>query len=48
MIEKLERKKTYVRDEKGDVIGVSGDDLPTKQEMFNKINEIIEKLNERE
>lgn len=48
MIEKLERKKTYVRDEKGEVIGVSGDDLPTKQEMVDKINEIIEKLNESE
>ena len=48
MIEKLERKKTYVRYEKGEVIGVSGDDLPTKQEMVDKINEIIEKLNERE
>lgn len=48
MIEKLERKKTYVKNEKGDIVGVSGDDLPTKQEMVNKINEIIEKLNERE
>ena len=47
MIEKLERKKTYVRDEKGEVIGVSGDDLPTKQEMVDKINEIIDKLNEK-
>ena len=46
--EKLERKKTYVKDEKGEVIGVSGDDFYNFEEDSEIVDNIWDFFNETE
>lgn len=47
-IKELEMHDTYYRDDLGYVMGISGKQLPSQQEIFDKINEIIRYINQEE
>jgi hypothetical protein len=44
-IKELEMHETYIRDYLGYVVGSGVKELPSQQEIFDKINEIIRHIN---